>query len=470
MSEGTPGRGPDADTRTDAGAGQGGANGRQTPQPVRYGPRHNAGPAGHQRGRTAPTAPTTSNGSRAPRRSHRSRRLLAPAVPRAPPATTPERPTGANGAEHQRLPLRRRTAPKNLNRPGQDITDPAIRHRRRRPPFSSTRPTRPRLRARRTRPPGAPEQDRVVADARTAAAARNASVARGRDAGPSTTSRNAPEASDPAVLPEVAKAAVADDTWPSTPGPSRPSRPGGTPRRRQGARTKRRSEPPRHHAGRVRQRTRPPPPPPAERTTGLRGLFGGLRITVLPRSEAPRRGLHGPGAGRDRLGSDDRRRRAGNAVGADRRAGHERGRGHDGHDAEGAPAHLARPPRPAAEGTQAPAGRRAGQRTGRADRRRRRGRRRHRRGGLRRAGDQGHPGRPDHGAAAGPSRVASPRRRPSRARRTPSSSPRWTPAASARTPGRRRDGPAAETAKPKVGIARRTRKARLRLSGSTPGR
>ena len=87
MSEGTPGRGPDADTRTDAGAGQGATNGRPAPQPVRYGPR-NGSPRGANG--TGGSNGSSSTGRTVPGGS-------SPQQYRAPqPPVAPERSNGAD--------------------------------------------------------------------------------------------------------------------------------------------------------------------------------------------------------------------------------------------------------------------------------------------------------------------------------------------------------------------------------------
>lgn len=172
VSEGTPGRGPDADSRTDTGDGQASTNGRPAVPPVRYGPRNGqpGGARGGAAGRTVtpPSAP---------------QQYRAPQPPRGP-ATGGANGTNGSGANGTRTPT----------------------------PSSYTRP----------RTNGAPakpepsEQDRAVTEARIAAAARNASAAKARGTAPSG-GRPAPAADDTAVIPAVTPDQPQDTPEPTTP-------------------------------------------------------------------------------------------------------------------------------------------------------------------------------------------------------------------------------------------------------------
>jgi hypothetical protein len=122
VSEGTPGRGPDADSRTEAGDGKAPTNGRPTVPPVRYGPR-NGSPSSGPNGRGA--AGRTESGTNG---------------------------AGTNGSVS--------------NGSGSNGSRPS----------SYTRPRPSNVPAR----PEPSEQERLVADARTAAAARNSSAAKVR--------------------------------------------------------------------------------------------------------------------------------------------------------------------------------------------------------------------------------------------------------------------------------------------------
>ncbi|GAB2592954.1 DUF3566 domain-containing protein [Microlunatus antarcticus] len=164
MSEGTPGRGPDADSRTDT-DGQAPTNGRPAVPPVRYGPR-NGNPAGangrggsNGRPQSAPSSP---------------QQYRAPQPPRTPNGTPPNG-TPSNGA------------PSNGTLPnGSEQTAPAK-------PVTPSSYTRPRTNGTPTRPEPS-EQERRVAEARVAAAARNASAAKVRG-GSALSGRPAPAGS-----------------------------------------------------------------------------------------------------------------------------------------------------------------------------------------------------------------------------------------------------------------------------------
>ena len=173
VSEGTPGRGPDADSRTDTGDGKAPTNGQPTVPPVRYGPR-NASPAngagrGGSSGRNAsgPTSP---------------QQYRAPQPPRTPANGSGSNGSGANGA--------------GSNGSGANGAHAAT-------PSSYTRP-RPNATSPRPEPS---EQERLVADARIAAAARNASAAKVRGGSalsgkrPTTSEREASPAGETSAAP-----------------------------------------------------------------------------------------------------------------------------------------------------------------------------------------------------------------------------------------------------------------------------
>ena len=172
MSEGTPGRGPDADSRTGTGDGQASTNGRPAVPPVRYGPRNGqpGGPRGSAGSRpvSAPNAPQQYRGPQAPR------------VPTTDAAGTS--PSGSNGT--------------GTNGAGSNGSNGSGANGPRTPPPASY--TRPRSNGAPTRPQPS-ELERSVTEARTAAAARNASAAKVR--GGSALGGNRPTA-----------AATADDT------------------------------------------------------------------------------------------------------------------------------------------------------------------------------------------------------------------------------------------------------------------
>ena len=153
VSEGTPGRGPDADSRTDSGDGQAPTNGRPVVPPVRYGPR-NGGPNGAN-GRGPAARPTSAPSS--------PQQYRAPQPPRTPANGTPPNGTPANGTP---APGTNGAGTNGNGTNGAHAVTPASY-------------TRPRPNAAPTRPEPT-EQERRVADARIAAAARNASAAKVR--------------------------------------------------------------------------------------------------------------------------------------------------------------------------------------------------------------------------------------------------------------------------------------------------
>ena len=183
MSEGTPGRGPDADSRTDAGDGQAPTNGRSAVPPVRYGPR-NGGP----NGRPAPSSPQQYRAPQPPRTSPNG----------TPPNGTPT--TGANGSGTNGAGTNGNGSNGNTtNGNGTNGAHAAT-------PASYTRP---RTGAAPVRPEPT-EQERRVADARIAAAARNASAAKARGgSGSNGSAPTAPEAKT--ATPKDASAPV-DET------------------------------------------------------------------------------------------------------------------------------------------------------------------------------------------------------------------------------------------------------------------
>ena len=196
MSEGTPGRGPDADSRTDTGDGKVPTNGRPTPPPVRYGPR-NGSPAAPANGRGAPGR--TESGPSSPQQ------YRAPQPPRTPAGGDAKNGAGSGGA-------------------GSNGARPVT-------PSSYTRPRPSNVPAR----PEPSEQERLVADARIAAAARNSSAAKVRGgsalSGPRPPApaeqKSSPADADPAVpvdetavIPAVAaeERAVVAPSEPAAPG------------------------------------------------------------------------------------------------------------------------------------------------------------------------------------------------------------------------------------------------------------
>ncbi|HEY0238295.1 MAG TPA: DUF3566 domain-containing protein [Friedmanniella sp.] len=158
MSEGTPGRGPDADSRTDTGDGQAPTNGRPAVPPVRYGPR-NGSPANGRpsNGRTVP-------GSSTPQQ------YRGPQPPRTPSSDAPANSNPANGSGTNGSGTNGSgTNGSGTNGSGSNGAHPTT-------PSSYTRPRPDGTGAR----PEPSEQDRSVANARIAAAARNASAAKVR--------------------------------------------------------------------------------------------------------------------------------------------------------------------------------------------------------------------------------------------------------------------------------------------------
>ena len=184
MSEGTPGRGPAADSRTEA-TGET-TNGRPPAQPVRYGPRNGSQRSstnGSSNGRTV-SGPSTPQQYRAPQ------------PPRAPAngGSNGSTPSGANGSGSNGSA---QTTPNGTNGSTPDGRGGAT-------PASYTRPrTAPA-----TTGPEPSEQDRVVADARTAAAARNASAAKVSGGSALSGGRPTPPApaEETAVIPAAAGA------------------------------------------------------------------------------------------------------------------------------------------------------------------------------------------------------------------------------------------------------------------------
>ncbi len=183
MSEGTPGRGPDADSRTDTGSGRGATNGRPASQPVRYGPRNGA-PRGGANGRGGSNG-GGSNGRTvaAPGSGQQYRPPQNGTTPTDAPAEAPAG-TGTDGP--------------GTDGPGATPSRPNGRAAS--SPASYTRPSSHASPAR----PEPNDGDRRVADARTAAAARNASVARGRG-GVAPVAAATP--TDVTSTPEVAESA-----------------------------------------------------------------------------------------------------------------------------------------------------------------------------------------------------------------------------------------------------------------------
>ena len=177
VSEGTPGRGPEADSRTDTGDGQAATNGRPAVPPVRYGPRNGqpGGARGGAGGRTVtpPSAPQQYRAPQPPR---------GPATGGSGPSTNG---SGANGSGANG------TKAPGSNGSGANGT---------RTPTPSSY-TRPRANGA-TAKPEPSEQERSVAEARIAAAARNASAAKVRGTAPGG-SRPAPTGDDTAVIPAV---------------------------------------------------------------------------------------------------------------------------------------------------------------------------------------------------------------------------------------------------------------------------
>ena len=167
VSEGTPGRGPDADSRTDAGDGRAPTNGRPVVPPVRYGPRNanQAKGASQVNGSTGANASNAANGSNGHGGSN-DRTVSGPSSPQQYRAPQPPRPP-ANGS----------TGP-GANGSGSNGSHPV----------TPTSYTRPRTNGAPIRPePG--EQERLIAEARIAAAARNASAAKVRSAAPLSATR-----------------------------------------------------------------------------------------------------------------------------------------------------------------------------------------------------------------------------------------------------------------------------------------
>ncbi|GAA3566741.1 hypothetical protein GCM10022197_23440 [Microlunatus spumicola] len=210
MSEGTPGHGPDADSRTENGDGQASTNGRPAVPPVRYGPRNGA-PANGSNGRGA--TGRTAAGPSTPQQ------YRTPQAPRTPPKTGADAPApnGAGAATPNGSGANGGTNGNGSN--GSHVAGPS----------SYTRP-RPSGSAPRPEPS---QQERQVADARIAAAARNASASKVRggsalsgrtaatpDRGSADRGTTATPADDTAVIPAVpapteAPAAPAEET--STP-------------------------------------------------------------------------------------------------------------------------------------------------------------------------------------------------------------------------------------------------------------
>ena len=183
MSEGTPGRAPDADTRTDE--GKGATNGRPVPQPVRYGPR-NGSPRGGASGANGANGSANgrgSNGRTVPGPSS-SQQYRAPQTPRGPQGGS----TGSDASGGAS------TGPEAKSANGRGAGPASYTH-----PRPNPVPTRP-----------APDAgDRKVTEARTAAAARNASVAKvrdgaGRDGSATPAARTSEETTVTAPVDETA--------------------------------------------------------------------------------------------------------------------------------------------------------------------------------------------------------------------------------------------------------------------------
>ena len=205
VSEGTPGRGPDADSRTDTGDGQASTNGRPAVPPVRYGPRNGQ-----------PGGPRGGAGSRPAAAPNAPQQYRAPQPPRGPATggangTTPNgtNGTGSNGSASNGSAANSSAA----NGSGANGT--------RTPPPSSY--TRPRSNGA-TAKPQPSEQERSVTEARIAAAARNASAARVRGGSALSGNRPAPTsaADDTAVIPAVTPDRREDTT------PTEPAKPDAT--------------------------------------------------------------------------------------------------------------------------------------------------------------------------------------------------------------------------------------------------
>ena len=194
VSEGTPGRGPDAQPRTESGDGQASTDGRPAVPPVRYGPRN--GPPGAN-GRNGSTGRTVS-GSSAPQQ-HRG--TPAPRPANGSPSTGPNGAgpgsTGSNG-----------TGSNGTGSSGAHAAAPSAY-------------TRPRTNAAPARP-GPSEQERLVSDARTAAAARNASAAKVRG-GSAPSGTRAPTAQAPAAVDETAVIPVVQPDQAKSGAPADPS-------------------------------------------------------------------------------------------------------------------------------------------------------------------------------------------------------------------------------------------------------
>ena len=188
MSEGTPGHGPDADSRTGTGDGQAPADGRPAVPPVRYGPRNGSPANGTQ---SPGSNGRTTSGAGAPQQ-HRP-----PQPPRTPATGPGANGAGANGAGSNGRP----------NGAGANGSHPVTPN-----PYARPRPNATPAR------PEPSEQERLVAEARTAAAARNASASkvRGGSALSGTRSPAAPQsapADETTVMPVVAP----DRLIPATP-------------------------------------------------------------------------------------------------------------------------------------------------------------------------------------------------------------------------------------------------------------
>ena len=190
VSEGTPGRGPDADSRTDTGDGQASTNGRPSVPPVRYGPRNGqpGGARGGAGGRTV-TGPSAPQQYRAPQSRRTSETGGANGTTLNGTNSAGSNSAGSNGSGANGSATKG-SATKGSGTNGTPTP----------PPSSSTRPRTNGA----TATPAPSEQERSVTDARTAAAARNAGAAKVRGASAPGGSRPAPAADDTAVIPVVA--------------------------------------------------------------------------------------------------------------------------------------------------------------------------------------------------------------------------------------------------------------------------
>lgn len=219
VSEGTPGRGPDADSRTDSGDGQASTNGRPAVAPVRYGPRNGSQPSGaNGRGgssaRTVP-GPTSPQQSRAPQPSHTPANGSESGADGAGADDAGANGTDANGAGANGAGTKgggpNGASPNGAGSNGAGSNGAASNGAH---PATTSAYARPRSSSAPTQTEPS-EQERRVADARIAAAARNATASKVRG-GSAFMGARPPAAAEPTeslrTAEQGAPAAPADET------------------------------------------------------------------------------------------------------------------------------------------------------------------------------------------------------------------------------------------------------------------